>query len=188
WHHFGQPPNPCPVALRAHVPAARTFSARPHRFPPAPSLGWLSRSPWTPTPSASRHRGAPPRDPFRAAPTALVPAARTLSARPHFFPPAPSLDWLRGSPWTPTLSASRHRGAPRRDPCRAAPTALVPAARTLSARPHFFPPAPSLGWLRCSPWTPTRSASRHRGAPSQDPASGARSARAPVVATSAARR
>src|SRR6185437_4848531 len=139
WHHFGQPPNPCPVALRAHVPAARTFSARPHRFPPAPSLGWLSRSPWTPTPSASRHRGAPPRDPCRAAPTALVPAARTLSARPHFFPPAPSLDWLRRSPWTPTLSASRHRGAPSQDPASGARSARAPVVATSAARRDRLP-------------------------------------------------
>src|SRR5690242_4798482 len=158
-HRAGRPPNPSPVELRARLPAAEMFSARPRRFLLTASPGWLPRAPWTPAPSAWQHRDAPPRDPSPAALPALVPAAKTLSARQHPFPPDPSLDELPRSPWTPTPPASRHPDAPPQDPFRAALPALVLAAKTLPARQHPFAPAPSPDELPRSRWTPVPSVS-----------------------------
>src|ERR1700746_3405319 len=171
--------DPSSAALRAPAPARGTFSALQHRLPLA-STDWRTRPPWTPTPSASRHRAAPTLDPSPAALRAPVPAAGTFSALQHRLPLA-STDWRTRPPWTPTPSASRHRVAPTPSPSPAALRAPAPARGTFSALQHRLPLA-STDWRTRPPWTPTPSASRHRVAPSRDPSPAALRAPAPAAA------
>src|SRR5207253_13782 len=120
------------------------------------------------------------RRPFHA------PSASIASARHHLLPRRASPAELPRVPLPPVLSGFRRHAAPPQDPAPAARTARAPAAKISAASLRCSRLPVSAGMLPRLLSPPVPFGSRHRAAPSQDPAPAARIARAPVAEASAA--
>ena len=129
-HRVAPPQDPAPAAPARSRSCCRDFrsSAAPLSAACFGLAGFLC-SPSPPVPSASRHRVAPPQDPAPAARPAPVPVAgisqlRRAALRRLFQPGR-----LPRSLSPPVRSASRHHGAPPRDPAPAARPARCSCCR-----------------------------------------------------------